>query len=143
MRSLYRNKRTFWYANPEGFTDATDSNGYYTGEKTTTYSTPAKLFGNISVNTNVTVSEMFGVVSPYEMTINPMSLDCPMDEGTVLWIGIEPPIEGTEASEETTPSDSLTPSEGARVAEGYNYIVKRKARSLNFTAYLVSKVEVS
>lgn len=127
MRSLYRNKRTFWYANPSSTTDATDSNGYYTGEKTTTYSTPAKLFGNISVNTNVTISEMFGVVSPYDMTINPMSLDCPMDEGTVLWIGTEPPTDGN----------------GDRVAEGYNYIVKRKARSLNFTAYLVSKVEVS
>lgn len=43
MRTLNKNKKTFWYVEPVGTTETVDDDGNYTGETTRSYSNPRSI----------------------------------------------------------------------------------------------------
>ena len=117
MRGLDRNKQSFYYALYQGATDVTDSGGYLTGEKTVTYATPVQMYASISRATGITFTEEFGTEADYDKVIVTFDLDCPIDEHSVLYIGI-------------TPGTGIEP----------NYVVKRVSKSLNSISIACKKV---
>ena len=86
MRSLERNKQSFYYALYSGVTDVTDSNGDLTGEKTITYGTPTEMRANIAPPKGMAVIEQFGVDSRATRLISTTDMSCPLDLQSVLWI---------------------------------------------------------
>lgn len=86
MRSLERNKQKFYYALYQGVTEATDSNGDYTGEQTITYGTPTAMYANIAPANGTAIIEQFGVDSRYTRLISTTDMGCPLDLQSVLWI---------------------------------------------------------
>jgi hypothetical protein len=61
---------------------------------------------------------MFGNLSDYDRVMSISGTDCPIDENSLLWIG-------------------------TAVSEPHNFIVRRKAKSLNETAYAIQQVTVN
>ena len=123
MRCLRRNKQPIYYSLYQGKTEIVDANGNRTGEYTQNYSTPVSLQVNISANKGYSEIEMFGANIVYDNTIV-TDLGCQMDEHTRLWVGI-PAFDN---------DNNVLP---------YNYVVVRKAQSLNSITYAIKKVEVS
>lgn len=123
MRTLKRNKRQFFYCLYLGETELTDSDGNYTGETAIGYETPVECWANISPATGQSDTEMFGNLTDYDRVIVSDDTALPIDENTVLFI------------------DS-TPTDGAG-ADGYDYTVRRVAKSLNSVAIAIRKVNVS
>lgn len=121
MRTLQRNKRDVWYALYTGATELTDNDGNYTGEYEVTYATPVKIRANVSPATGQSNLEMFGNLTDYDRVVVTDEIDIPVDENTLMWI-------------------DKTPVEGHGI-EGFNYIVKRVARSFNGVSIAVSEVE--
>ena len=118
MRELEINKQTIYYALFTGYTDAVDSNGYKTGEKVKTYSDPTPLRINVSPARGNADREIFGIDLSYTRTMTTDKLDCPIDEDTILWVGRD-------------------------TSEPHNYIVVRKAQSLNDIVYAIREVTIS
>lgn len=118
MRELEINKRLIHYALFQGYTDAVDSDGYKTGEKTKSYSEPVALRINVSPARGNADREVFGIELAYSRTLTTDKLDCPIDVETILWIG-----------RDTT--------------EPHNYVVVRKAKSLNDIVYAIREVTLS
>ena len=115
MQLLNRNKTTISYKNYSGtMTLTTDSGGYYTGERTESYSDMKTLKAYITANRGNTENEMLGTTLDYDNVIY-ADKSCDMDEYSLLWV---------EASI-TSPND---------------YIVKRVATSLNHKAIAIKKV---
>lgn len=121
MRTLQRNKRDVWYALYQGVTELTDSDGNYTGEEDITYSAPVKIRANVSPATGQSNEEMFGNLADYDKVIVTDEVDIPVDENSILWI-------------DAVPTTGIV---------GYNYIVRRVARSFNYVAIAVRKVDVT
>lgn len=126
MRCLNRNKTPFWYALYRGKQSVTDEYGYETGETEVLYSEPERAKGNISPVTGQTTTLQFGENEAYDNVIVLDDPHTPLDEYAVLWIGIEPPVAES----------------GGYEANGWNYVVKKVARSLNSASIAVSKVSV-
>ena len=122
MRTLQRNKRDVWYCLYQGETEPTDTDGNYTGETAITYAAPVKIRANVSPATGQSNLEMFGNLTDYDRVVVTDQIDIPVDENSVLFI------------------DS-TPTEDAG-EYGYDYIVRRVARSFNSVAIAVRKVDV-
>lgn len=118
MRELEINKQAIHYALLTGYADAVDSAGYKTGEKTKTYSEPVSYRINVSPARGNADREIFGIDCNYTKTMTTANLDCPIQEDTILWIGIEP-------------------------TEPYNYYVVRKAQSLHDIVYAIREVTLS
>ena len=78
----------------------------------------------------------------YDKTILTDDLDCEIDENTILCIDIQPnlPPEPVETDGENTTNTSIDP---APVPLVYDYIVTKKAVSLNFVQYAVQRVKVN
>lgn len=127
MRCMKRNKQKFYYANFDsvGTTEVVDSDGNYTGEHSLNYGTPVEFEASISAEKGDADIEVFGKDLQYDRTIcfdkmRPSGFD----EYSVLWIDKEP-YEG-------------------KTLVGYDYIVKKIAKSLNgFWLVAIAKSEVS
>lgn len=119
MRTLVRNRSPFYYCTYIGKTALTDSGGYKTGEYANTYSAPKVCYGNVSAAKGVAMVEQFGSNLDYDRVIILKNKDTDIDENSVLFLFVKPN------------EDRLN----------YDYIVKRVARSLNFTALAVSRVK--
>lgn len=127
MRCMKRNKQTFYYANFDSAssTEVVDDNGFYTGESNLNYSRPIEYKASISSAIGDTEISLFGKDLQYDKTIcfdkvRPEGFD----EYTVLWI-------------------DKKPYDGFKVT-GYDYIVKKIAKSLNgFWLVAIAKNEVS
>lgn len=118
MRELERNKQLIHYALFEGYTDAVDKSGYKTGEKVKTYSDPIELRINVSPARGNADRDIFGIDCSYSRTMTTADTDCPIQEDTVLWVGTD-------------------------VQNPPNYVVVRKAVSLNDIVYAIREVTVS
>lgn len=118
MRTLQRNKTTLYYALYQGKVKATDGDGNYTGEETILYSDPIEMRANVSAGVGTAQAEQFGIAEQLDRVIVTDDVECPIDEHSVLFIGVDP-------------------------SEGYNYIVRKVARSLNSVSIAVSKVRAS
>ena len=143
MRTLLRNKRPVWVCTYEGITDEVDSDGFLSGEHPPRYNAPVRLAANVSPAKGKVALEFFGNDLSYDKLVlfdcldgavvfSPADADGlltsdgflfgvgrPIDENAVLFIDRAPT--GTSA-------------------EGYDYIVVRIARSFNYVAVAVKKV---
>lgn len=118
MRSLNRNRRTIYYALRIGENANVDEYGNETGESTATYGDAVKVGCNISAATGEEAVQAFGSFTGYSRTMCVSDPDCPIDEDTVIWFGVEPDAP-------------------------YNYIVVRKADSKNGVLYALQEVTVT
>ena len=124
MRELERNKQNIYYALMNSVVEATDSSGYKTGELVKNYSAPTPFRINVSPARGNADREGFGIDCVYSKTMSTADKNCPIEEDTLLWIGIEP----------STSTVSYIP---------HNYYVVRKAESLNDIVYAIREVTLS
>ncbi|MBO7132253.1 hypothetical protein J6V85_03310 [Candidatus Saccharibacteria bacterium] len=96
---------------------AVDSEGYKTGELTITYNEPVKFKANVSPNKGRESVDLFGIELNYDKVIVTDKMDCPIDEQTILWV---------DDLDTTHPHD---------------YIVTRRAPSINSITYAIRKVD--
>lgn len=118
------NKRTFWYLPYIGKERLKDEYLNYTGEERIIYGEAVECKGNISPASGLSQTEMFGNLDSYDKVISPLPNDFQITENDVLFIDKSP-----EYDDDNNPL--------------YDYKVKRIARSLNYTAVAVAKVDVS
>lgn len=130
MKGLRRNKRKFWYCKFVEKVAVTDTDGYETGEYANTYSSATEMYGSISAARGTSDVELFGNFSDYDKTIIIANPNCEIDENTVLFVDKEP-------------NEPVTVGNATTWTPEYDYIVKRVARSLNQTAYAISRVTKS
>ena len=114
MRSLEKNKRSFYYANLIGTESIFDEYGNETGELKKVYGEPVQAYGNVSASIGEEAIATFGSMTTYSRTIALTSNA--MKEGSRVWLGVEP----------TKP---------------HNYVVTKVADSLN--GYLLAIQEVN
>lgn len=124
MRTLNRNKRSFWYALYQDKESIMDEYGDETGETRVVYAEPVQMSANVSAATGYAQTEQFGNLDSYDKVIVTDWMDCPIDENSVLFIDKEP--------EHNTDGDLM-----------YDYTVRRVAKSLNSISIAVSKRVVS
>ena len=120
MKSLNRNKQELYYALYTHKEPIIDEYGNKTGEFSLVYSEPTPVWMNISAARGTAETEMFGISANYTKTLVTSDMSCPIQEDTILWIGISP--------------EGGTP---------YNYSVVQVAKSLNSITYAIKEVEVS
>ena len=139
MRILERNKQDLWYANPTGTVSyKTDTNGFKTGEKTIAYGTPTKVRMSMAISSGannlgsqgMATVEPYGLVTGYTHRAVTEDVNCPMNELSHIWYGILPTHEETKNGQTVT------------VANPYNFVVVRKAKSLNHLIYYLKEVDV-
>lgn len=123
MKTLKRNKRTFYYATYNGKTEILDASGNHTFEYENSYSEWKPFSAHVSPARGVSSAELFGNDISYDKTIVTDDTGCEIDENTILCIDIAPNEEGQPLV--------------------YDYIVTKKAVSINFVQYAVSKVKVN
>ena len=115
MQLLNRNKRLIQYATYSGsMSMVTDSDGFYTGERTKFYGSVTTLMAYVTPSRGDATDEMFGKDLDYDKVMY-TTKDCPIDEFSLLWL---------DASS-SAPND---------------YIVSRVAESLNHKAIAIKKV---
>lgn len=146
MRVLSRNKQDIWWANPTGYSYATDSNGLKTGEKTITYGTATKARMSMAISSGannlgsqgIANVEPYGIVTGYTHRAVTEDLTCTMGEESHVWFGIEP------TREETTIQtvNGVQTEVKTTVAVPHNFEVVRKAKSLNHLIYYLKEVDV-
>jgi len=124
MRTLDRNKRTFYYATYVGKTELIDKDGNHTAEYAVTYSAWKPCKANISPAKGNSVAELFGNDVNYDRVIVMDDPNLEIDENTVLAIDIAP-------NERKQTTDVPI----------FDYVVTRVARSINFVSYAVAKVK--
>lgn len=118
MRTLNRNKRKIWYALLTGEETIHDEYGNETSETRPVYGAITELMCNISAASGVDEVSAFGNFTDYSRTISVSDVNCPLAENTVVWFGVEPQT------------------------DKYNYIIVRKADSINGVLYALRKVSV-
>jgi len=131
MRILWRNKQDLWYANPTGETYVTDSNGYKTGEKTITYEAPIKTRMSMAISSGannlgsqgMAELERMGITTGYTHRAVTDDMDCTMGEESHAWYRKQPVIDG--------------------VVQPHNFVVVRKAESLNHLIFYLKEVDVN
>ena len=124
MQALYQNKQTVYFAQYSSATKAYDADGNYTGEKPVNYGSINSVEMNVSyVSRGQAHLEEYGIDTNYVATLVTDDKACPINETSVLWIGVEP-----------------TDEQGNPVP--YNYSVLRRLPSLNSITYVCREVDV-
>lgn len=121
MRTLARNEREFYYANPIGVEQVTDARGFRTGEKRIVYGEPVKCKGNISPATGSVSIEQFGSVEAYDKVIVMCEPDLPVTMNSVFWV------------DDQNINETYT---------NYDYIIGHISRSLNSISIAIKAVDV-
>jgi hypothetical protein len=116
---MKRNKRTFYYALKNKIDSIQDESGYDTGEHRITYRNPVPLQGVVTGGSGEYERDVFGGVIDYDKMIVLDTLDCPIDEDTILFIDVKPKKDSN--------GDYLN-----------DYVVKRCVTTLNFTFIAIS-----
>ena len=126
MRSMVRNKSTFYYASYIGETEIQDKDGNATGEYSVSYGNPIKCKGNVSAAQGEMQSRQFGESESYDKVIVLDDRNTPIDEYSLLWVDTLPHL--NEDGSTDTPHD---------------YVVRRVAKSLNGVSIAIGKVDVT
>lgn len=134
MRCLLRNKSRFFYSVYIGKVPVKDEYGNVTGEYEIQLSNPTEGYANISAAKGETQTRQFGENESYDKVIVLDDVNTAIDEYSVLWIDSEPQL---------NEDGSLTLNSKDEVITPYDYVVTRKAVSLNSVSIAVRKVEVS
>lgn len=116
MRSMQRSWRDFYYATALSTEPIKDDYGNDTLELKTVYSSPVALRAIVSANAGQEAMNVFGALTGYSRTISYSGESCPLDEGTLVWFGVD-------------------------VNGPHNYVVVKVADSKN--GYLIALREVS
>lgn len=116
MRDMGCNQRKIWYSNKTGTTPAIDEYGNRYGDDVITWADPEILKISISGSVGALESEAFGGFTDYSRTAATANVNCPLKEGTRVWIGRTPPD------------------------ETHNYVVTKKADSINGVLYALKEV---
>ena len=135
-RTCFRNKQPFWYALYDATVEQYDEYGNQIGTSAT-YGNPVQTSGNISPAKGSVVARQFGDDELYDKIIVTGDRDTPVDEYAVLWIDVEPELDGNGALKVNADGEIVTP---------WDYIVRKVGRGLpNFgsTVIAVSKVTVT
>lgn len=119
MRCLNRNKRQIYYALRTGEVANLDEYDNETGELTPVYDAATPLSCNVSAASGQDAVEAFGNFTSYSRTMFVSDVDCPIDENTIIWFGVDPLI------------------------DPHNYIVTKKADSKNGILYALQEVTVT
>lgn len=115
MRDLERNKQDMYYALFVSKTDLV--NGKHTGSFVVTHGTPQLFPSNISPDKGAVGLEAFGSLDNYDRIISTSDTTCPIDENSILWIGIP-------------------------TTEKHNYEVSKVGKGLNSILFAIHKVTV-
>lgn len=134
MRTMLRNKSSFYYALYESKVAKTDEYGNVTGEYDVIHGNPVAFAANISAAKGETTTRQFGESESYDKVIVMDNDTPPIDEYTILWVDKVPQVDETGA---------LATNEEGEVITPHDYIVKKVARSLNSVSIAISKVNVS
>ena len=126
MKCMEKNKRLFYFAKFVKSEMTVDEYGNETGEYKTTLSKPMECHANVSPASGSVDTQFFGNNVDYDRVIVIESPFPDIDENTVLWVD-RMPILSADGSNTGTPHD---------------YIVKRRAESLNSLSLAISKVNV-
>lgn len=126
MRTMTRNRRTFYEASLQGVSMSQDSDGNYV-EETYSYSDPVERKGVITAANGSADTNLFGANEIYDKVITLNHDETYLAVGSILWVDTMPTID-----EETGKTD--TP---------YDYVVVKVAESLNFVNVAIRKVNVS
>lgn len=126
MRTMTRNKRTFYYASLTGVEMGKDLDGNYT-EEVYTYSDPVEKKGVITAANGQAETQLFGVNEPYDKVITLNLGENYLVIGSVLWVDTMPVFDEKTGKTETP----------------YDYVVVKVAESLNFVNVAIRKVNVS
>lgn len=118
MRTMNRNKRQIYYALRTGSVANIDEYGNETGEQTPAYGAATPLLCNVSAAFGGDAVQAFGSFTAYSRTMCVADPNCPIDEESIVWFGVEP-------------------------TEPHNYIVVRKADSKNGVLYALQEVTVT
>lgn len=118
MRLLRRNLKTVYWKNYVGKTQTVDEYGNRTGEYVLSYGDLIEAKMNVSASRGAASEEMFGISTNYTKVLMTSDINCSMDEHSILWI--DKPTSGP-----------------------HDYVVVRKAKSLNSIAYAVLEVSAS
>lgn len=119
MRNLNRNRRTIHYALRTGEVAIIDEYGNETGESEPIYGAATPLLCNVSAATGYDAVQAFGNFTAYSRTVCVADTNCPMDEESIVWFGVNPAV------------------------DPHNYIVVRKADSKNGILYALQEVTVT
>ena len=125
MRTLLRNKRSFYYALHNGQNEIKDEYGNVTGQYEISYTNPTKEWANISAAQGEIQSRQFGDSDAYDRVIVLDNPSTPIDEYSILWVDSHPIL--NEDGSTDTPHD---------------YVITRKAVSLNSVSLAIRKVTV-
>ena len=117
MRSLNKNKRPIFYALYTGDEPILDEYGNETGERNPLYGEIQELRCNVSAASGEEAVQAFGSITNYTRVICVADNACPLAEQTLVWFGIAK-------------------------TEPHNYIILRKADSLNGILYALQEVRV-
>lgn len=127
------NKQTLWYALFDHKQQDTDEYGTVVGTPYNVFKPPRKTEANISPAKGETSVQAFGNDDSYDQTLI-LDNGVPIDEYSVLWIGVTPKLDESGELETDDEGNVITP---------YNYIVKKVATSLNNMQVAIKKVTVS
>lgn len=123
LHTLARNKTTIYYATLTSKTELLDEYGNRTGQYQLNYSEPQAVAMNIRWDDGAVRLEGFGLNASARRRMVTDDMNCPIDIGTVLWIGVDPDENGTIP---------------------YNFVVaEAPQKSLNQIVYIVEEVNVS
>lgn len=126
MRTMTRNRRTFYYASLTGVTMGTGADGNFT-EEVYTYSNPTEKQGVITAANGEATTQLFGANERYDKVITLNLGENYLAIGSVLWVDTMPTID----------------KDTGKTATPYDYIVVKVAESLNFVNVAIRKVDVS
>lgn len=119
MRDLLRNQQPVFFKLFEGEEEITDQYGNSTGFNVPVYSDLKSAMLCVSPNKGTSETKQFGTIADYDRTMTTSDPNCPIKEGTVLWV------------------------DGADTDGPWNYQVKLVARWKNSTQYAIKEVNVS
>lgn len=147
MRLLERNKQTLWYANPTGSTWATDRHGLKTGEKIISYGTPQSAQMSVAISSGannlgsqgMAELERFGIVTGYTHRATTEDMNCPIVEESIIWYGV--PHERTVTAQVEV--DGQTETVETTETLPHNFVVVRRAKSLNHLIFYLKEVDAS
>ena len=125
MRTMTRNRQTFYEAAHATRTMGVDTDGNYT-EPMTTYDEVRAHEGVITPASGTATTQLFGMNEIYDKVITLNQGENYLAVGSVLWVDTMPTFDG----------------EG-RVTNAHDYVVVRVSPSLNFVNVAIKKVNVT
>lgn len=133
MRTMTRNRRTFYYASLTSAVMGTDLDGNYTEEKYT-YSDPVKAYGVFTPASGIASPQLFGMNEVYDKAITLNKGETYLAVGSVLWVDTPISLDNQGHLARDNDGNVLTPP---------NYYVVGVSESLNFVNVAIRKVNVS